>query len=693
MARSPTLRFAAGLLLVLALGTGALDAQPAGLHGIGQWPSGLVAGMLVLVRGPRRVPAGVLLLATAVASMLLAGRPWDVSVGYAVAVTVSAVLAVWTLEQGSARPPQLWSGSDLVRFSAAVALGAFGAADTVLLVALATGFGPPGTLFVSTFICVAASLGAVLPFFLDCSPHEGQAGTTERAVSWALLIGATVGIFSFTHVPGAGFVLIPLLGWTALRSTMREALAQVLLVTILASTYTSFGHGPFVRLLAVGSTQEIVGVLISLFVLDCVFIVVPLTMAVGQQQRKASEAFLEREKLQHVMSSATGMAIIGTDQFGRINLFNPGAEILLGYSAEEVMGHSPAMFHTHEEIATQAERLGVEPDFVTVSLAQAAKPKPWSADWEFLRKDGETRSMAMTLTPVTDDHGNVTGYVSTVDDVTERVRSQEALVVALEAERSAVARLKEVDEVKDAFVSTVSHELRTPITNIVGYVELLEDGVYGDPTEEQLAALRRVEQNSERLLALVDDLLTLSRLEEPEMRLESRLIDLRRVLWAVHDMLAPTLSGRHLDFRVVMPQVPVAVNGDREKLERMVMNLASNAVKYTPDGGQVGLHLHQEGGSAVIEIRDTGLGIPREELGSLFRRFYRSSVAEQRAIQGTGLGLSIVKSIATLHGGTITVESELGKGSTFRVVLPCLEAASSGSAETSRGTPGDRAQR
>ena len=668
-------RFAGGLVLVVLLGAGALQAQPPGVHGLGQWPTGLVAGLLLLVpRGRERAAAAGLLLAAATAGMVLGGRPWEVGLGYAVAVVVGSALASWTLEQGSS-PPQLWSGSDLARFCGGVALGAFGAADIALLVSLATGYGSAGALFVSTFIGTAASLAVLLPFFLDCSPHECQARATERAVAWAMLLGATLGIFAFTHVPGTGFVIIPLLGWTALRLSMREAVAQVLLVTVVSSVFTSLGAGPFAPAEATPGSRELTGVLISLFVLDCVFIVVPLSMAVGQQQRKASEAFLEREKLQHVLSSATGMAIIGTDQFGRINLFNPGAEYLLGYSAAEVMGRSPAIFHTADEIATQAERLGVEPDFVTVSLAQAAKPKPWSADWEFRRKDGEVRSMAMTLAPVTDDHGNVTGYVSTVDDVTERVRSQEALVAALEAERSAVSRLREVDEVKDAFVSTVSHELRTPITNIVGYVELLEDGVYGEPTADQLAALQRVAQNSERLLTLIEDLLVLSRLDEPEMRLESRLIDLRRVLSTVHEMLVPTLASRHLDFRVVVPQAPVAVDGDREKLERMVVNLAGNAVKYTPDGGQVLLQLHQHGTTATIEVSDTGLGIPAQEVDSLFRRFYRSSVAEQRAIQGTGLGLSIVKSIATLHGGSVGVESELGKGSTFRVELPCLEGA------------------
>lgn len=678
MTTSVPVRVGGLLLLLVALGIGSIQAQPAGMHGIGQWPSGLLSGLILLVPSGRRLVVAAVLLLAAVASIGLGGRPWDVSVGYALGLTIAAGLAVWTLERGPARPPRLQTGHDLARFCGAVAFSAFVAAVVALVTCLLTGFGVAGAIFLSTLIGTAASQAALLPFFMACSPHEGQAGATERMVQWALLLGASVAIFVFTDVPGTGFIIIPLLGWTALRSTMREAIAQVLMVTIVSSAFTSIGAGPLDAFNETsGTTREVLGVLISLFVLDCVFIVVPLSIAVGQQQRKASEAFLEREKLQHVMSSATGMAIIGTDELGRINLFNPGAEILLGYSPEEVMGRSPAMFHTAEEIATQAERLGVEPDFVTVSLAQAAKPKPWSADWEFRRKDGEIRSMAMTLTPVTDDHGNVTGYVSTVDDVTERVRSQEALVAALEAERSAVTRLKEVDKVKDAFVSTVSHELRTPITNIVGYVELLQDGVYGDPTEEQLSALQRVEQNSERLLTLIEDLLTLSRLDEPQLRLETRLIDLRGVLSTVHEMLTPMLADRRLDFGVEVPQAPVAMNGDREKLERMVANLVGNAVKYTPDGGEVRLQLTHHRGTAVIEVRDTGLGIPAQELDSLFRRFYRSSVAEQRAIQGTGLGLSIAKSIATLHGGTVTVESELGKGSTFRVALPCLESAPS----------------
>lgn len=674
MGTSLPIRLGAGLLLLVALGIGAVGAAPAGMHGLGQWPSGLAAGLLLSVPARRRSVGLALLLAASIASIHLGGRPWGVSLGYGLAVVIAVALAVWVLEKGPARPPRLHTGHDLARFGGAVALGAVAAAVTTLVTSLVTDFGRAGPLTLATFIGTAASLAAVLPVFLACSPHEGQSGAGERLVQWAVLLGATLGIFLFTDVPGTGFVIIPLLGWTALRSSMREAIAQLLMVSVLSSAFTSLGRGPFDGYSqASGMSREVLGVLISLFVLDCAFIVVPLSMAVGQQQRKASEAFLEREKLQHVLSSATGMAIIGTDEFGRINLFNPGAEILLGYTAEEVLGRSPAMFHTAEEIATQAERLGVEPDFVTVSLAQAAKPKPWSADWEFRRKDGEIRSMAMTLTPVTDDHGNVTGYVSTVDDVTERVRSQEALVAALEAERSAVARLKEVDKVKDAFVSTVSHELRTPITNIVGYVELLEDGVYGAPTADQLAALQRVGQNSGRLLALIEDLLTLSRLDEPQLRLETRLIDLRRVLSTVHDVLTPTLTTRQLDFRVEVPQTPVPVNGDREKLERMVMNLAGNAVKYTADGGRVVLALTCLDGTATIEVRDTGLGIPERELGELFRRFYRTSVAEQRAIQGTGLGLSIVKSIAALHGGTVAVESELGKGSTFRVALPCLD--------------------
>ena len=202
-------------------------------------------------------------------------------------------------------------------------------------------------------------------------------------------------------------------------------------------------------------------------------------MAVARSRQNAAEVVNERERLRRIVSGATGMAIIETDSHGRITLFNPGAEALLGYTEEELLGQRADMFHSPDEIARQAELLGVPATLGDVALA-SADPELGPRDWRYIRKDGQVRTMSMTLAEMTDKNGAVVGYLSTAEDITERVRAQSALEAALQTERRAVAHLTEIDRTKDAFVSSVSHELRTPITNIVGYLELLLDGAYGD---------------------------------------------------------------------------------------------------------------------------------------------------------------------------------------------------------------------
>jgi hypothetical protein len=277
----------------------------------------------------------------------------------------------------------------------------------------------------------------------------------------------------------------------------------------------------------------------------------------------------------------------------------------------------------------------------------------------------------MSLNRVLDDRGEVTGYVSTSEDITERLRAEARLVEALETERQAVERLREVDQVKDAFVSTVSHELRTPITSILGYTELLAEGSLGPLSEDQADALERVDRNSHRLLALISELLTLSKVQaRGDRRADLCLVDLTQVVEAALSVLAPSVGRRDLELTVALPSAPVRVTGDRDMLERVVINLTENAVKFTPDGGRVSVSLAATPGGAVLEVADTGIGVPAHEQQRLFDRFFRSSLAEHRAIPGTGLGLSIAQTIVEQHGGTLEVSSEAGNGATFRVRLP-----------------------
>jgi PAS domain S-box-containing protein len=348
---------------------------------------------------------------------------------------------------------------------------------------------------------------------------------------------------------------------------------------------------------------------------------------------------------------------------------NPGAERLLGYTADELIGHTTERFHSREEIAAKAAELGVEPTLNAVAREFMGKGP---VELRFIRKDGEERMHSMSLNRIQDDRGQATGYVSTSEDITERVRAQEKLVEALETERQAVERLRDVDQVKDAFVSSVSHELRTPITSILGYTEMLGEGVYGELAPAQLDAVNRVATNSTRLLSLIDDLLTLSRVQEDGLAMVDRLVDLRKIVAAACAVVAPTTELRDLALDVELPDEPLPFLGDRDMLERVVINLVGNAVKFTPEQGRVTVSLLAEANSAVISVADTGIGIPHAEQERLFSRFFRSSLAQEQAIPGSGLGLSIAHAIVEKHGGEMSVESEPGEGTTFHVRLPLL---------------------
>ena len=278
----------------------------------------------------------------------------------------------------------------------------------------------------------------------------------------------------------------------------------------------------------------------------------------------------------------------------------------------------------------------------------------------------------MTLSRIVDDRGAVIGYVSTSEDVDDRVRAHEAIVEALEVERRAVERLREVDQVKDTFVSAVSHELRTPITSIVGYLEMLQDGSFGELNAEQYDAVGRVNTNSRRLLTLIDELLTLSQVQDAGLGLDGRDdLDLATVVRTAYDVVAPSWSARDLAVDLTLPERAGAVHRRRGDARADGGQPARQRREVHPRGRPgLGRAAPQDDGGAVIEVADTGIGIPVDEQELLFTRFFRSSTAQEQAIPGSGLGLSIAHAIVEMHGGDVAVESEPGVGTTFRVQLP-----------------------
>ncbi len=244
---------------------------------------------------------------------------------------------------------------------------------------------------------------------------------------------------------------------------------------------------------------------------------------------------------------------------------------------------------------------------------------------------------------------------------------------ASEVEADVLIQLQTIDRVRTDLVSTVSHELRTPLASIKGYLELLQDDLHDHMTPQQSSMMGAIRRNLDRLNELIANLLALSRAEETELSVQP--VDLRGVATEVGTDIRLTAAGRDISIRTLHSVAPVVVLGDRSQLIRAVQNLVTNAVKFSRPGGTVELRVTQDGEHAVLEVADEGIGIPAADLAGLGSRFYRASNAVQAEIAGTGLGLRIVQTILDRHGGSLSVDSVEGEGSTFTVQLPLSRGA------------------
>ena len=229
-------------------------------------------------------------------------------------------------------------------------------------------------------------------------------------------------------------------------------------------------------------------------------------------------------------------------------------------------------------------------------------------------------------------------------------------------------RLLELDRLKDEFVATASHELRTPLTSLSGYLEMSLDAAEGPLSPTREGHLRIVQRNANRLTVLVDQLLFLARADSQPLELDLRSVDLGGILQEAAETARPAASAKNIAL-IVEADPPQRALADRLQLLRIVDNLVTNAVKFTPHGGTVRLAARSEGRTAILEVTDTGHGIPAAEQPDLFSRFSRGTNAIEEAIPGSGLGLAISKVIAEAHGTNIQLESTPGTGSTFHLAL------------------------
>ena len=266
------------------------------------------------------------------------------------------------------------------------------------------------------------------------------------------------------------------------------------------------------------------------------------------------------------------------------------------------------------------------------------------------------------------------GHLWQYRDITERKRVERELNDQNE-------QLRAMDKVKDEFVALVSHELRTPLTSILGYLELVLDDE-GELSDEQRQFLAVVERNAQRLLRLVGDLLFVAQIEAGKLAFELDKVDLARIAADCVEAQRPRARAKGVEIALAADETP-ALEGDRARLAQLLDNLVSNAIKFTLEGGEVKLKLERGEGCVLLEVSDSGIGIPAGEQSRLFQRFFRASTATTREIQGTGLGLTITKAIVEGHGGRIWFESEEGAGTTFHVQLPLAHGAAGDSEEAS----------
>ena len=390
-------------------------------------------------------------------------------------------------------------------------------------------------------------------------------------------------------------------------------------------------------------------------------------------ERKWAEEALRRVMLQNkLILDSAGEGIFGLDREGRITFVNPAAAQVLGWTVEELVGQPghPMIHHSHPDGSVY------EPDDCPIYAALRDGSARRIDDEVFWRKDGSSFPVEYTSTPLRED-GQLSGAVVTFSDITERKRATETLRQAYEREHEAVDRLKQVDEMKNAFLSAVSHELRTPLSAVLGYALTLRQEEVNLPTEERVELLERLAANAQKLQRLLADLLDVDRLERGIIEPSRHPVD----VGALAERIAGEIEMPGREIEVDAERVVAEVDGP--KVERIVENLLVNAAKHTPPGTPVRLWVGAEDDGVGIAVEDRGRGVPDQLKEVVFRPFERGS-GELSHAPGTGIGLSLVARFAELHGGRAWVEDRPGGGATFRVFLPRVSSPNGGDRPTDR---------
>ena len=356
-----------------------------------------------------------------------------------------------------------------------------------------------------------------------------------------------------------------------------------------------------------------------------------------ERERSLRDIATEKSKIRTIIN-CMGDGVLVCDRDGCIVLSNPAASRMLKISETSLLGNFLAQCDLHSELANTLQESLTTKDLGYTSVSQELS----------VGESGEIFLRAHTA-PVRNDLGETMGSVTVLQDI---------------------SHLKELDKMKSEFIAMVTHELRAPIAAVEQQLNVILNKMAGEVTPKQEQLLSRAKERTKGLLALIKDLLDLSKIEAGKMVQFKEPLALQEVIQRVVDLMRAEAENKKIDLQFSSLSQLSLIHADRNSMEGIFTNLVSNGIKYTPEGGKVWITLGEEEGFVKASVSDTGIGIKKDDLPRIFDKFYRVKSTATRQIVGTGLGLSIVKSIVDAHLGSISVESEEGGGTIFTVLLP-----------------------
>jgi PAS domain S-box-containing protein len=423
-----------------------------------------------------------------------------------------------------------------------------------------------------------------------------------------------------------------------------------------------------------------------------------VTRDLTERRRVEEDLRKSEQRFRLLVESVRDYAIFMLDPTGHIATWNEGAQRINGYRPDEAIGRHFSVFYPREDLA--AEKPARE-------LAIATETGQYEEEGWRLRKDGSRFWASVLITAIRGPDGRLGGFAKVTRDLSERRAAMEQALddarrIAFEeahrevAERSAkelrtlAERLREqtvelerrrdeaerANRAKSEFLAAMSHELRTPLNAIGGYAQLMDLGLGGPVSDEQRQHLRRIQQSQQHLLGIINDLLSFSRLEGGHVRYDIGPVTMRDIIDGVGSMVGPQARRKGVDVLVIPCAPTVVALADRMKIEQILINLMSNAVKFTPDGGLVTLTCGAADGHVWVRVVDTGIGIHESQHEAIFAPFVQVGRSLANPKDGTGLGLSISRDLARGMNGDLVVASREGQGATFTLTLPRAEPAS-----------------